>query len=178
MNELANKRERFGATTLRRRMQWAVQVAVLLGLAWLALAGFDDWLVGALLVTVAAAFGAWLAPGEVHRWRPLRLLGFAAWFVWTSWRGGVDVARRAMAPSLPVAPQLHRHRLVLPPGLPRTMFIAVLSLLPGTLSVDLDINDDRGDVLVVHVLAAEALASVFVVEQWIGWLFSLPEPMS
>lgn len=160
--------------TAQQRVLWAFQVAVLLGVVWLALAGFGDWPIGALLAILAAALGAWLVPGEVYPWRPLRLLTFFVWFVWASWWGGVDVARRALAPRLSVVPVLHRHRLLLPAGLPRTVFVAVLSLLPGTLSVELEQGDD-GDVLVVHALVTAAIAGVAPLERRVAWLFSLPE---
>lgn len=155
------------------RWRWAVQVAVVLMVAWLALDGTGSLLVGLAFAAAGALVGGLLVPAEVHPWRPLRLLGFAAWFLQASLRGGVDVLVRAATPSLPVSPGIHRHRLVLPPGLPRTFFMSVLSLVPGTLSVDLE-EDAR--VLVVHVLAAEAVAGVAALERRVAWLFSLPPP--
>lgn len=171
MDRSARPRESLPPPVDRRR--WAVQVAVVLMVAWLALDGTGSLLVGAAFAAIGALVGSLLVPGEAHRWRPLRLLGFAAWFLLASWRGGVDVLRRAAAPALPVSPRLHRHRLALPPGLPRTVFISVLSLVPGTLSVDLE---EAGGILVVHVLAAEAVAGVAALERRVAWLFSLPVP--
>lgn len=176
--------------SMARRGQWALQVAVLLAVVWLALDGLDNAFTGLFFVLMAAAVGAWLVPGEVHPWRPLRLLVFFFWFVLASWRGGIDVARRALAPSLPVSPTWHQHELALPPGLPRTVFVAVLSLLPGTLSVDLLVagSDDAAeagpngqggegravaDRLIVHALTADAIAGVAELERRIQWLFSL-----
>lgn len=153
------------------RWRWGVQVAVVLMVAWLALDGTGSLPVGLAFALAGALVGSLLVPGEAHRWRPLRLLGFAAWFLQASLRGGLDVLLRAAAPSLPVAPRLHRHRLGLPPGPPRTVFVSVLSLVPGTLSVDLE---EDAQVLVVHVLAAEAVAGVAALERRVAWLFSLP----
>lgn len=68
-------------------------------------------------------------------------------FLWRSLNGGVDVARRALQPRLPISPGLFDHRWRLPPGLPRVFMANTVSLLPGTLSAELE--DDR---LRVHVL--------------------------
>lgn len=153
------------------RWRWGAQVVVVLLLAWVALDGTASLGVGLVFALAGAAVGSALVPGEVHRWRPLRLLGFLCWFVWASGRGGLDVAARALAPALPVSPLLHRHRLGLPPGLPRTVFLSVLSLLPGTLSVALE---DDASVLVVHALVPGAVPGVAALERRIAWLFSLP----
>ncbi|MBX3725575.1 MAG: Na+/H+ antiporter subunit E [Xanthomonadales bacterium] len=153
------------------RCRWGAQVVVVLMVAWLALDGTGNLFVGLAFAVAGALIGSLLVPGEVHRWRPLRLLGFLAWFVHASLRGGLDVLWRAASPSLPVSPGLHRHRLGLPPGLPRTVFLSVLSLVPGTLSVDLE---EDAQVLVVHVLAAEAVVGVAALERRVAWLFSLP----
>jgi multicomponent Na+:H+ antiporter subunit E len=51
---------------------------------------------------------------------------------------GLDVARRALDPRLPVSPTLLQHRTALPPGTSRTLFGALSSQVPGTLTVDLD----------------------------------------
>ena len=64
-----------------------------------------------------------------------------------SLQGGVDVARRAFHPRMPIAPELIDYPLRLPPGLPRVILVNTVSLLPGTLSAELD-----GQVLKVHVL--------------------------
>jgi len=151
------------------RRRWAVQTAVVLMVLWLALDGTDNLLPGFLLALLGAAVGTWLAPGESYPWRPLRLARFFAWFVYESFRGGLDVAARALHPRLPIAPCLVEHRIGLPPGAPRTLMLSVLSLLPGTLSADLE-SDGR---LTVHALSPEALAGVFELEQRVASLFSL-----
>jgi multicomponent Na+:H+ antiporter subunit E len=156
--------------TLRlARRRWAVQSAIVLAVLWLALDGLANPLPGLLLALVGAALGAWLAPGESYPWRPLRLLRFFAWFLRESLRGGVDVAARALHPRLPIAPCLVEYRIGLPPGMPRTVMMSVLSLLPGTLSADLG-DDGR---LTVHALAPEALEGVAELECRVAQLFSL-----
>ncbi len=57
------------------------------------------------------------------------------------------MAWRALDPRLPIAPQMIDYPLRLPSGLPRVMLVNIMSLLPGTLSAELE-----GQVLKVHVL--------------------------
>jgi multicomponent Na+:H+ antiporter subunit E len=57
------------------------------------------------------------------------------------------VALRALRPSMPLHPGLVRHRLRLPPGAPRVAIANVITMLPGTLSADLDGSD-----VVIHAL--------------------------
>lgn len=84
--------------------------------------------------------------------RPFRLSlsalpGFAAYFLRASVMGGVDVARRALSPSMSLDSGFVRYSTSLPHGAALTFFMAVISLLPGTLSVRL-----QGRLLTVHVL--------------------------
>jgi multicomponent Na+:H+ antiporter subunit E len=84
--------------------------------------------------------------------RPFRLHlaalpGFSIYFLRTSIAGGVDVARRALSPSMSLKPGFVRFTTSLPHGAVLTFFMAVISLLPGTLSVRL-----QGRLLTVHVL--------------------------
>lgn len=154
----------------RARVLWAIQVSVVLFGLWLLLSGAQAWLVGLAGSIGGGIVGAWLAPGDVHPWHPLRLLRFIGYFFKESLLGGLDVARRALAPTVDVAPCFARYRLGLPPGQPRTLMISVVSLLPGTLSVDLDA--DSGELL-VHALSEDALGSVSELEQRVAWLFGL-----
>jgi multicomponent Na+:H+ antiporter subunit E len=135
-----------------RRRHWALQTFVLLLLVWLALDGVRAIAVGVGFAAIGAAIGSWLVPGEPYRWRPLRLVMFLLYFIRASFRGGVDVARRALHPRLPVAPGYLDYRCGLPAGLPRTAFVGIVSLLPGSLSVAMD-EDGR---LRVHMLTLDA----------------------
>ncbi|MFU8817929.1 MAG: Na+/H+ antiporter subunit E, partial [Pseudomonadales bacterium] len=51
-----------------------------------------------------------------------------------SLRGGIDVARRAFHPRVPVAPIWYNYPLRLPPGAARVSLGNLLSLMPGTLA--------------------------------------------
>ncbi|OOG24733.1 cation transporter [Thioalkalivibrio denitrificans] len=79
--------------------------------------------------------------------RPTALPRFAGYFLRASVMGGVDVARRALSPAMPLEPGFVRYTTSLPHGAALTFFMAVISLLPGTLSVRL-----QGRLLTIHVL--------------------------
>jgi multicomponent Na+:H+ antiporter subunit E len=120
-------------------------------LLWWALTGgpVASWTVGIPVVLIATVMSSLMLPSP--SWSLEGLVSFAAFFVWQSLRGGADVALRSIDPRLPIAPKLIEFPLRLPPGLPRVMFVNSASLLPGTLSADLE-----GDVLKVHVLDGDS----------------------
>jgi multicomponent Na+:H+ antiporter subunit E len=159
-----------GSISDRQRLVWMGQTFLVLALIWLALNGLDGWWFGLLAASVGAVAGGLLASGQPHPWRLHRLAGFAMFFLVESFKGGVDVAWRALRPDLPIKPEFHRCRLDLPEGQPRTLMVSVISLLPGTLSADLS---DDGKELVVHTLMPEAMDSVWRLDQRIRHLFSL-----
>lgn len=159
--------------TLRERLAWGQQAFVALVLVWLALNGLAAWRSGLVVAGAGAVLAAAVAVGEPYRWRPHRLAAFAAFFVVASFRGGIDVAWRALHPGMPIDPRFVRFPLDLPPGQPRTLMVSTLSLMPGTLSADLE---DDGRTLVVHVLTAEAEASVAWLQARVARLFALPAP--
>lgn len=132
-----------------------------------------SWGVGIPTVAVAALVAAAVVPLP-DRWpRPSALPRFLLAFLAGSLRGGVDVSRRVLSPSLPIDPGLATFRLRLPEGAPRVLLADVLSLLPGTVTVDLD-----GDRLVVHGLdrGPSLEAGVRELEHRVADLFGLPLP--
>jgi multicomponent Na+:H+ antiporter subunit E len=151
------------------RLFWMLQTAVALFVAWLALDGVGNLLMGALLALIGAAAGAWLVPGEAYPWRPLRMILFIGYFLRESARGGVDVAWRALAPGMPIQPEFIKFELDLPSGLPKTLMVAVISLLPGTLSVRLL---ETGQ-LEIHALTPRAGRGLPGLQRRIRKLFSV-----
>lgn len=119
-------------------------------LFWVLLGGGSagSWIVGAPMV-IAATFISlrlWHGPSLSLA----GLLRFLPWFARQSMAGAVDVAVRALRPAMPLAPGTVRHHLRLPAdGASRIALANVVSMLPGTLSADLE-----GDALVVHALDA------------------------
>lgn len=124
---------------------WAVPLAA----AWWALSEgrAGSWGVGVPAIAAASLVAAALLPLPRARPRVGRLLRLAGWFAVESVRGGADVARRALAPSLPIDPDLLELRTSLPEGAARVLLADAVSLLPGTVAVDLE--DDR---VVLHAL--------------------------
>jgi multicomponent Na+:H+ antiporter subunit E len=154
------------------RSVWALEVSLALALLWFALNGFERLLVGLLAAAAGGVLAGALASERPYRWRPLRLVGFVGFFVAESFRGGVDVAWRALRRELPIQPAFRWFRHGLPAGQPRTLLVSILSLLPGTLSADLV---DDGATLVVHTLTTGASASVERLQSRIRWLFAIPD---
>lgn len=143
---------------------------VLLLLVWLVLDGSSSVAVGIFFSLAAALAGAWLAPPSPRPLRLLRLPAFAVYFLIESVRGAIDVAWRAFRPNMPLDLRLVTYRLCLPAGKPRTLLVAVVSLLPGTLSAALDA--DRNSLL-VHSLVGNPRPPVQSLERQIARLFAI-----
>jgi multicomponent Na+:H+ antiporter subunit E len=145
----------------------------------LALAGFwwvlagpapGAWWVGIVAVGSGVFLHTALGGRQPGRLRFPAIPAFVSWFLLEAVRGGVDVARRSMAPSLPLAPGFLRYRIRLPDGPARVFFVNCISLLPGTFSADLE-----GDALRVHVLAdaASGPSRLEALERKVGRLFGV-----
>lgn len=156
-------------------MTWAAQGFIVLFCLWLVFDGIDGWPVGVLAALIGGGLAAWLADSEPFWWNPLRLVEFAGFFVFESFRGGIDVAWRSLHPGMPVAPRFFEYGITVPEGQPSTLLISTITLLPGTLSAEL--QPDR-HVLVVHSLSAGGEESVRRLEHRVARLFSVAEPRS
>jgi multicomponent Na+:H+ antiporter subunit E len=123
-----------------------------LALLWWVLVGarWDSWGVGAPVTLLAAAASLGLSDERRGNWRLRGMLGLASFFLRRSLVGGIDVARRSLHPRLPIDPQNVEFPLSLPAGTSRVVFMGMLNLLPGTVTVDL-----CGDTLLVHVIDAQ-----------------------
>lgn len=139
----------------------ALRRALLLGLAWLALSGADSGglAVGAVAVTAATWLSFALRPERPRPLNAFRALRLLPGFLWQSVLGGVDVARRALDPRLPLAPGWFELPAHVPDGSPRVIVGGEFSLLPGTL-----VAGTRDGRFLVHVLdrtrpVAEELAA-------------------
>lgn len=151
-----------------------LSTAAVLALLWGGLTGWDptSWVMGAPAVLAGTALTLLFPPRP--RWR-LSLPGalhFALWFAVEAVRGAIDVSRRAFAPNMPLAPGFRSHRLTLPPGPARLVFVNAITLLPGTLSAEL-----ADDLVVVHMLdtGADLDADLKALEARVRALFALKE---
>lgn len=148
-----------------------VRVAFFAALWWL-LNGGDarSWIVGGPVVLAAAMLSARLRPERPWRWRLAGVLPMAWFFLRESVRGGFDVARRALRPSLPLNPGMLRFDTRLPDGSGRLLFTALISLLPGTLVVA-----SEGAALQIHALDAGpgAESELRALEERVAGLFGV-----
>jgi multicomponent Na+:H+ antiporter subunit E len=82
----------------------------------------------------------------------VRALGFAAWMGWRILVASVQLAVIVLSPRMPLQPCTVRFRTSLTRPLARAPRSYAFSLVPGTLTVDID-----GDLIVVHALSPHQL---------------------
>lgn len=130
-----------------------LSTSAIAALAWWVLLGDEpmSWIVGAPCVLICAWLANGMRPAQRLRVSLSGWLRLVPYFLWCSFAGGWDVARRVLAPSLAVNPGFVEFTLKVPAGPARTFYIQFIGLLPGTLGAWLE--DDR---LKVHVLNLDA----------------------
>ncbi len=146
------------------RARSVVARALGLFLVWVVLSGGKgvDVVPGIMAAIAATALSLALFPTRRGRLRLVPLGEYAVRFVAQSVTAGIDVARRALDPRLPVNPGYVHHPLLLPPGPARNIFTTLTSLLPGTVPIG---PDTRGR-LVVHCLdVAQPVAAQLAAEE-------------
>ena len=116
---------------------------------WLVIAGAHIADLPAAAAAVAAA--TWtslrLLPPSGSRFSAPGMGRLVAVFLYESVVAGVDVARRALDPRLPLRPGFVTYPIGFPPGAARNVFTTLTSLLPGTVPAA-----DEGRELVYHCL--------------------------
>ncbi|HKK93998.1 MAG TPA: Na+/H+ antiporter subunit E [Longimicrobiales bacterium] len=139
---------------------------------WWSLSGPEYGLGIAAMVGVGVGMILYVGLGGRSRTRPsLRgIVRFSPWFMGQLFRAGIDVSRRALAPSLPVDPDLIEYRIGLPEGIPRIFFVNSISLLPGTFSARL-----APDRVTVHRLAPDVASEATLrrLEEHVAALFGV-----
>lgn len=157
----------------------AAPAAVLSRLAWLTLlwlllseAELRSPAVAALTVAAAtfASVRLWATRRGAVRWAHVPAL--ALYFFRASLMGGVDVARRAFSREMSLDVGLIRHQTALATEAGLVCFVWMVSLMPGTASVDLD-----GSRLTVHVIDRRAYgkAGLRGLERKVGAVFRARE---
>jgi multicomponent Na+:H+ antiporter subunit E len=118
-----------------------------LGLLWWVLSGGDleSWLIGGPLVGWAAWRSLAIWPALPFHWGAL--LRFIPFFLSQSMAAAIDVASRALRPTMPLHPGLVGVPLRLPAGAARVALANAITLLPGTLSAELQPKQ-----VVIHAL--------------------------
>lgn len=133
---------------MRATLRLAERFVVFVVLWWVLSEGAgSSWIFGVPFALFAGAASLRLTPERGFRIRPLGTLQFAAYFAYHSVAGGIDVALRALRPSMPIAPGFVTCEVRLPTDSARVMLADTVSLLPGTLSAGFE-----GESIVLHVL--------------------------
>lgn len=144
---------------------------LLFSFTWWVLTGGESssWWIGAPAILIAVISSIVLIPASTLSW--YECFRFATYFFQRSLAGGIDVAKRALHPDLPIAPELVEYKLRLMPGLPRVIMVNTVSLLPGTLVADLGETTMK-----VHVLDGrqDFRSELEAVEEHVAQLFRIP----
>ncbi|MCU7938116.1 MAG: Na+/H+ antiporter subunit E [gamma proteobacterium symbiont of Bathyaustriella thionipta] len=144
--------------------------AMLFALTWFLLTDgvMDSWLIGGPVVLLATIASIVLLPP--FSWSFIGIMRIVPVFLWRSLYAGIDVARRALHPRLPISPGLYQYRWRLPPGVPQIFMANMVSLLPGTLSAEL-----ADEYLCVHVLdqTGDFISELSIIEDYVARLFAL-----
>jgi multicomponent Na+:H+ antiporter subunit E len=116
---------------------------------WFVLAGADpaDLPAGVVAVIAATWTSLRLLPARRTRRSVAALARLALRFFYQSVVAGLDVARRALDPRLPLRPGFVAYPVRFPPGTARNAFTTLTSLLPGTVPA----GEESGE-LVYHCL--------------------------
>ena len=96
----------------------------------------SDLMVGLLACVAACWVSVRLLPPSCGCLQFGQLLVLLPHFGWESVLAGVDVARRAFHPGIPLQPGFVTCPLGFPPGFARNTFATITSLLPGSVAVD------------------------------------------
>lgn len=96
------------------------------------------------------------------------LLRFLIYFLGQSVKSSLDVSYRVLHPALLLRPGFIRYRLRLEPIGARVLVANATSLMPGTLSVDLE-----GDELLVHVLDVGAPTDLPRLEELVARVYAI-----
>ncbi|MCB1850067.1 MAG: Na+/H+ antiporter subunit E [Gammaproteobacteria bacterium] len=148
----------------------------LAALWWLLTGGeSNSWAVGAPAVAAAVWAARSLRQDSHSAISVAGLLRFLPFFVWESLRGGIDIARRTLAPQLRVRPGFISYRTLLSQRSARIFFANCMCLLPGTLAADL-----QGDRIDVHLLDSEVdfYADLARLEHAVAAIFREPSAMA
>lgn len=119
-----------------------------------------DLAFGLVAALIATGTSLRLLPPASGQVRLRALLAFVPHFVWQSVRAGIDVARRAFDPAMPMRPGFVFCRVGFAPGLARNEFASIMSLLPGSVPAG-----ETAEGILYHCLDTEAPVAVQMAEE-------------
>ena len=146
-------------------MRAAVMRAAGFVVIWVVLSGVGnptDLVAGAAAALAATWASLMLLPPGKSRLQPTATAWFALRFLRQSVVAGVDVARRALDPRLPLHPGFVLYPVGLPPGPARNTFTALMSLLPGTVPIG---AHSTGKLLIHCLDAGQPVAAQLAAEE-------------
>lgn len=159
----------------RERLRHLLWRTIGLALVWVVIteAAVTSLAVGIPLALLGAALSVVVQPRSLSAVYVPGAVRYLLFFAAQSVLGGVDVARRALSPSMPLDPACVQYPLRIAGDSPRVVFANTISLLPGTLSARF-----LGDVIEVHVLDnhARVLEDLARVEERVAGLFGTNLP--
>ncbi|KAF5410995.1 MAG: Na+/H+ antiporter subunit E [Euryarchaeota archaeon] len=123
---------------------------------WLLLsAHFDKFHVGAGIMcsglVAYASHDLLFKDTEKHRLtKTLRFITYIPWLIYQIVLANIDVAKRALSPSMPIDPQVVTFKTILKSDVARTALANSITLTPGTVTIDIVDN-----VFYVHAIAKE-----------------------
>ena len=144
-------------------MMHKAKLALVLACVWVLLSGIlSPLLLGFGLASSLAV--AWLAARADRRdgepvpfaLRLVRLARYLLWLAWEIVKANVDVSRRILSPSLPIAPAVRWLPASQHSELGRVIYADSITLTPGTLSIDL--TDEWVEVHALNEESLDALA--------------------
>lgn len=136
-----------------------------------------SWLLGIPAILGGVALAATVpgtppaAADPALRLSPRGAASFMGWFARESVLGAADVAWRACQPRPAIAPGFRAYTTALPDGAARTLFANCITLLPGTLTADID-----GARLTIHMLdrTRDLDAELGALERRVAAIWALP----
>jgi multicomponent Na+:H+ antiporter subunit E len=118
-----------------------------------------DFAVGALTAVAATWVSLRLLPPDSGHVKFAALAARLPRFLWQSVLAGIDVARRALDPRMPLRTGFVAYRTGFPRGQARNAFATITSLLPGTVPAEDDASGIRYHCLDTAQPVAEQLAT-------------------
>jgi len=130
------------------RLRGAITTGTVLVALWAAFHWHDptSWTVGVPMALIGGALVLFLPASAPLQLSPLGMLRFAKFAIIGILRGAVDVSRRSLSPRT-LQPGFIPWRTHLPKGRPRQLFAVAITLLPGTLTAQIE-----DDMLTIHAL--------------------------
>lgn len=158
---------------MRRPWERYIFPAIVLAVVWAILVGGRDlqsWIIGVPAVIAATWARDRISGGTGVRISAVGGIRLFFYFVVASFRGGMDVTRRVLRPRPDVNPGLLEYPLRIGTRPARVMFLNMVSLLPGTLSADI-----QADTVKIHALdhTVDAVPELVRLEEHVAAFFGL-----